>query len=165
MCVEDLRRVFLRDTESLRAELSAYPHEHQIWVAPPGTKNSAGTLVLHLTGNLQHYIGAELGRTGYVRDRDAEFSMRSLSRADLIGEVDRALAAVRAGFAALTDAMLDEPFPGEIRGRVWPTGLLLLHMSTHLSYHLGQIDYHRRIVTGEAGVVDALSLAVLPAIS
>jgi hypothetical protein len=161
MVVDDLRRAFMRDTESLRAELGAYPHEPQIWVVPPGTKNSAGTLVLHLTGNLQHYIGGEFGRTGYVRDRDAEFSRRGVSRADLMVEVDRALAAVQAGFRDLTDEALARPFPGGIRGQALPTGLLLLHMSTHLAYHLGQIDYHRRIVTGEVGRVDALSLAAL----
>jgi hypothetical protein len=161
MFVDDLRRMILRDASSLRDELMGYADDGQIWTIPPGTKNSAGTLVLHLAGNIQHFIGAELGRTGYVRDRDAEFSRRNVSRADLLAEVDRAVAATRAGLAALKEEDLEQPFPGELAGHSWPTGLLLFHMATHLAYHLGQIDYHRRIVTGQTGNVTALSLAAL----
>jgi DinB superfamily len=161
MRADDLRRVILRDAASLRDELMAYADERQIWAVPPGTRNPAGTLVLHLAGNLQHFIGAGLGKTGYVRDRDAEFSRRDVPRSELVAEADRALAAARAGLAALGDGDLDRVYPFEVGGRTWPTGLLLLHMATHLSYHLGQIDYHRRIVTGETGAVTALSLTAL----
>jgi len=158
MNAEFLRRVFVRDASSLRDELLAYRDEKQIWALPAGTKNPAGTLILHLTGNLQHFIGALYGKTGYVRNRDAEFSRRNVSRAELLADVDAAVAAVRKGFAALTDEDLEKPFPSQVAGVQMQTGLALLHMATHLAYHLGQIDYHRRIVTGEATGVNALSL-------
>jgi hypothetical protein len=161
MFVNNLRRMILRDTSSLRDELMGYGDDGQIWAIPPGTKNSAGTLVLHLTGNLQHFFGAALGRTGYVRDRDEEFNRRGVPRAELLAEVDRAMAAARAGLTVLKEEDLERPFPGELAGHSWPTGLLLFHMATHLAYHLGQLDYHRRIVTGQAGNVTALSLTAL----
>lgn len=160
MNVAYLHRVFVRDASSLRDELLAYPRESQIWAMPPGVKNPAGTLVLHLTGNLQHFVGAQFGGTGYVRNRDAEFSRRDVSRADLLADVDAALEAVARGFAVLTDDMLEKPFPVQLAGATLPTGLALLHMATHLSYHLGQIDYHRRLVTGEYGEVKALPVPV-----
>jgi uncharacterized damage-inducible protein DinB len=158
MNVEYLSRVFIRDATTLRDELLAYQHEQQIWEVPPGTKNSAGTLVLHLCGNLQHYVGALFGRTGYVRDRAAEFSRRNVPRADLLAECDAALEAIRRGFAALSDDDLAKPFPDQLGGATLPAGLALLHMATHLAYHLGQIDYHRRLVTGQFGEVKALAI-------
>jgi hypothetical protein len=160
MNVEYLHRVFARDTSTLRDELLAYPEEQQIWAMPPGMKNSAGALALHLCGNLQHFVGALFGQTGYVRNRDAEFSRRDVSRADLVAECDAALSAIAIGCARLTDGALSEPFPGGLAGAPFPTGLALLHMATHLAYHLGQIDYHRRFVTGKVGDVKALPIPV-----
>jgi hypothetical protein len=160
MNVEYLYRVIVRDGSTLRDELMAYSQESQIWAMPPGIKNSAGTLVLHLCGNLQHFIGALFGSTGYVRNRDGEFGRRDVSRADLLAECDVALHAVARGFAELTDGDLEKPFPVQLAGATLPTGLALLHMATHLSYHLGQIDYHRRLVTGQFGEVKALPVPV-----
>jgi uncharacterized damage-inducible protein DinB len=158
MMVDSLHRVLARDTMTLRDELLAYPEEQQIWAVPPGTKNSAGTLVLHLCGNLRHYLGALFGRTGYVRDRDAEFSRRNIPRAELLAECDAALEAITRGFAALSDDELAKPFPDQLGGAQLPTGLALLHLATHLAYHLGQIDYHRRLVTGQYGEIKALPI-------
>ncbi len=160
MNVEYLRRVFTRDASTLRDELLAYPDETQIWAMPPGTKNPAGSLVLHLCGNLQYFVGAQFGGTGYVRNRDAEFSRRDVPRAELLAECDAALEAVNRGFEALTDEALSKPFAVPLAGATLPTGLALLHMATHLAYHLGQIDYHRRLVTGEYGAVKALPIPV-----
>lgn len=160
MNVEYLRRVFVRDASSLRDELMAYPEESQIWAMPPGIRNSAGTLVLHLTGNLRHFVGALFGQTGYVRDRDAEFSRRGLSRAELLAECDAALDALARGLPRIADEALSKPFPVPLAGATLPTGLALLHMATHLSYHLGQIDYHRRLITGQFGDVKALPVPV-----
>ena len=73
-----------RELRTLRRELEAYPDERQLWQEVPGLPNSAGTLALHLTGNLQHYIGACWGGTGYVRNRDAEFGQRDVPRSELL---------------------------------------------------------------------------------
>jgi uncharacterized damage-inducible protein DinB len=160
MNVEYLHRVLVRDASTLRDELLAYPEEQQIWAMPPGIKNSAGTLVLHLCGNLQHFVGALFGGTGYVRNRGAEFSRRDVPRAELLTECDAALDAVTRGIARLTDDALSRPFPDQLAGATLPTGLALLHMATHLAYHLGQVDYHRRLVTGEFGDVKALPVPI-----
>jgi len=151
----------VREIEGLRRELAGYHDESDIWRESPGVPNSAGTLALHLAGNLQHFIGAVLGGSGYVRDRDAEFSLRDLPRVKLLAELDRAERAVEGTFARLTEEDLEKPFPIETAGMRLPTALFLLQLSSHLAYHLGQVDYHRRAVAGESGSVGSLALADL----
>ena len=154
--------VLRRELAAVRRSVEAYPDEATLWADPPGLPNSGGTLVLHVAGNLQHYVGAVLGGSGYVRDRDAEFSRRGVSRAALLGEVDAARRAVERGLAALSDDALSAPYPESFGERSYATGDFLVHLATHLAYHLGQLDYHRRVVTGEARGVGAIPLAELP---
>ncbi|MCL4866852.1 MAG: DinB family protein, partial [Gemmatimonadales bacterium] len=119
----------------------------------PGIANSAGTLSLHAAGNLQHFIGARLGNTGYVRDRPAEFGSRDIPRADLVAELGRAIDAVGATLASLDPAVLDTEHPDSFtNGKRVSVGVLLGHLATHLTYHLGQVDYHRRLVTGQGAI-------------
>lgn len=146
-----------RDLRALRREIEAYPDEHQLWQPVPGLANCGGTLALHLAGNLQHYIGARWGGTGYVRDRDAEFGRRNVPREQLIAEVERARTAVAAGLARTPAAALPVDYPEIIgRSRV-RTDEYLVHLCTHFAYHLGQLDSHRRFVTGIAAGVGALN--------
>jgi uncharacterized damage-inducible protein DinB len=153
-----IENLLTRELESLRREIELYPDEASIWATPPGVPNSAGNLVLHLAGNLRHYLGANLGESGYVRDRDAEFSGRGLSRSDLLGLIDAATDDVRAALRKLSEARLGEEYPERVRGLRLVTGEFLLHLGNHLAYHLGQVDYHRRIVTGDSAGVGAVSL-------
>src|SRR3954447_11713730 len=90
MLVSTVAAIVDRELRTLGRELEAYPEEHLIWRAVPGIPNSGGTLALHLAGNVQHYIGAQLGHTGYVRDRPAEFARRDVPRAELLEEVETA---------------------------------------------------------------------------
>lgn len=150
-----------RDLSTLRREVEAYPEERALWNEVPGLTNVAGTLVLHLAGNLQHYFGARLGRTGYVRDRAAEFARRDVSRAELLREIEAAREAVKAGMARLTESQLEAEFPESIGGSRLITGEYLLHLTTHFAYHLGQVDYHRRVVTGSPTGVGAMRPAEL----
>jgi uncharacterized damage-inducible protein DinB len=152
-----LHQCFQREIRSLRRELDAYPDDASVWATPPGIKNSAGNLFLHLAGGLQHFIGGKLGGTGYVRDRDAEFSKRGASRAEIARELDAAAAAVDAGFSKATDAVFASPFPQQIDGNTFTTTDWITHLLVHLGYHLGQIDYHRRIVTGDPTTVETVS--------
>jgi Protein of unknown function (DUF1572) len=154
-----LARLFARDLGSLRAEVMAYPDDTSMWVLPEGAPNSGGTLVLHLCGNLRHFIGAGLGNSGYVRDREAEFNTRGKSRAELaalvhITAAEVALALQHCDPARLDDTMAVGPSTLSVRAG-------LLHLAVHLGYHLGQLDYHRRIVTGDASSVGALPIAPL----
>jgi hypothetical protein len=145
-----------RDLATLRREVEAYPDERDLWREIPGVANVGGTLVLHLTGNLQHYFGARLAGTGYVRDRPAEFARRNVPRTELLREIDAARAAVKAGATAVGTAQLAADFPETIGGSRVKTGDYLVHLAVHFAYHLGQLDYHRRAVTGMNTSVDAV---------
>ena len=123
--------------------------------------NVAGTLVLHLAGNIQHYIGARLGATGYIRDRAAEFARRGVPRSELVREIEAARTAVRAALSGATSLDPDADYPEIVGGVKVATGEYLVHLTTHFAYHLGQIDYHRRIVTGQGTAVDAMRPAEL----
>ncbi|HEX5724110.1 MAG TPA: DUF664 domain-containing protein [Longimicrobiaceae bacterium] len=157
-----LLHVLTRELRALRRQVEAYPDDESPWRMLPGISNPGGTLALHLSGNLRHFVGALLGGSGYVRDRDAEFSTRSLTRRELTERIDATLAEVT---AALDGRELepDADFPGPVMGMAVRTDEFLLHLAAHLAYHLGQVDYHRRIVTG-GGPAGALSLAELPSV-
>ena len=154
----DVAAILDRDLRALRRQLEAYPDERAIWRAVPGLPNSAGTLALHLAGNLQHYIGARWAATGYVRDRDAEFAWRDVPLRELLAEVERARTAVAAGLARVTPDELAQAYPEPIARSRIRTGDYLVHLCTHFAYHLGQLDAHRRVVTGKADGVGALRL-------
>ena len=159
--LDELSRVISRDLAALQREIGAYPDDAAPWAPLGGLTNCGGTLALHVAGNLRHFVGAGLGGTGYVRDREAEFGTRDLSRAELQARVGEAIADVRAALAACDPAVLEQPFPLEVGGRHPGTRLFLLHLAAHLAYHLGQVDAHRRGVTGQSQTVDALSIAEL----
>ena len=161
MSTESLEKILVRDLVTLREELRAYRDEHDLWVCPDGIVNSPGTLVLHLTGNVMHYIGAVLGKTEYVRDRAAEFEDRNIPRAELGVRIGAAIEAVRRGMGTLDDGDMEAEYPLEVGGQRLSTELFLTHLAAHLAYHLGQVDYHRRVVTGQKEGVGAQSIAAL----
>ena len=150
-----------RELRALRREVAAYPTDEALWRLPPGLPNAAGTLALHLAGNVQHYVGHCLGGSGYARDRDAEFARRDVPRAELLAEIDRALAVVGDGLARTSPTALAAPFPEVVGGWRVRTDEFLLHLVAHFGYHLGQIDYHRRVVTGDARGIRAIAVAEL----
>jgi uncharacterized damage-inducible protein DinB len=149
--------LLVRDLRTLRREIESYPDDASVWLMPPGVPNSAGTLVLHLAGNIQHFIGATLGATGYVRDRPSEFSKRDVSRTELLGEIERAIEAVEHTFGLLDNSVLEREYGAAMGKWKTETGDALVHIVAHFCYHLGQIDYHRRIVTGSDTGVNAVA--------
>ncbi len=162
MLRSSVHAVLRRELAAVRRTIEAYPDDASLWAEREGLPNAGGTLVLHIAGNLQHYIGGVLGGSGYRRDRDAEFSRRDVSRELLLAEVDAATAAVDRGLMTLADAQLATAFPEPIAGRTVATGDFLAHLAAHLAYHLGQLDYHRRLVTGDRTSVGAISALDLP---
>jgi hypothetical protein len=145
-----LALLYDKDLASLKTELEGYPDDASVWTLKPGINNSAGTLVLHLTGNLKHFVGAGLGKTGYVRDRDAEFADRDLPKQALLQRIDETRDVVAKTLAGLDDALLDQPFPGKgpaALGDAPTSGALLTYMYGHFAYHLGQVNYHRRLLS------------------
>ncbi len=160
MLTTSVAGILARDLRALRREVEAYPDERQLWQAVPGLPNTGGTLVLHLTGNLRHFVGARLGGSGYVRDRAAEFARRGVPRAELLREIAEA-ERVLGALAMLDDAALAADFPDAIGGSRMANGDLLIHWAVHFAFHLGQLDYHRRVVTGRPDGVEAMALREL----
>jgi hypothetical protein len=159
----DLLILFRRDLACLGREIAAFPDDTTLWRTLPGISNSAGNLALHVAGNLRHFVGAVLGGTGYVRERDREFARREGTRAELITELERAALDVGTGLQALTEAALAAPYPAAVAGHHPPTGRLLLHLEVHLAFHLGQAGYLRRALTGKAGATGGMGIAELDA--
>lgn len=156
MLAEILRKILIRDVKALKRELEAYPDEPGLWLTPPGVSNSAGNLALHLAGNLRTFIGAQLGSNGYLRDREAEFSRRDVPRTEVLAQLDAAMQDIDATMPRVTDEDMSRPYPMPIGGVTLTTGEFLTHIAAHLAYHLGQVDYHRRVVTGEPGKIGAV---------
>jgi len=158
---EWITNVITRELKALRREIETYPTEADLWEVRPGITNPGGNLALHLAGNLQYFLGNVLGKNGYVRNREAEFGSKDVPRAELLREIDSAIAAVETGMSKISEADLAKPYPEAVGGVTSTTGAFLAHFATHLAYHLGQVDYHRRILTGEAKTVKAMALTEL----
>jgi hypothetical protein len=152
-----------RELQGFGREITLFPDDETVWRTVPGVPNSAGNLALHVAGNLQHFVGAVLGGSAYVRDRDREFSCRSGSRREIIEELQKAALAVRTVVPNLTDAVLGCDFPEPvIPDHRIRTLRFLLHLCAHASFHLGQAGYVRRALTGQnqsAGPVPLRELA------
>jgi uncharacterized damage-inducible protein DinB len=159
MLVAAVAAILDRELQALAREVSAYPDERALWETPPGITNSAGTL--HLAGNVRHYLGAKLGDTGYVRDRTAEFAARDIPRGTILARIEEARAAVHAAAARATDERQAEDFPEVVGGVRVATGEYLIHLVSHFAFHLGQLDYHRRVVTRQTRSVDPVRAAEL----
>lgn len=164
MRAETFSVILRRELAALHRAVEAYPSDAALWASPPGVPNAGGTLALHLVGNLRHFVGATLGGSGFVRDRDAEFTRRDVSREAVLAEIDEALGDVERALATAGDAALDRPYPLAVGTGKWtiPGAEWLVHLVAHTAYHLGQLDYHRRMVTGELRGVDAIAVRELP---
>jgi hypothetical protein len=149
MLKETLIKLYERDLEKLRTEIEGYSDESDLWKIADGISNSAGNLALHLAGNLQHFIGSVLGNSGYVRDRDAEFSSSDVPRSDILNRIEETVTIVRSTLSGFTDEQFNENYPIDVFGEPMTTGYFLVHLTTHFNYHLGQLNYHRRLVAGK----------------
>lgn len=138
--------LFERELDKLEAEIKQYPDEASVWKLEGDIKNPGGNLCLHLCGNLQQYIGEQLGHSGYQRNRPLEFSARNVSRALLLNEVQKTKLVVSATLKKLNDESIRQMYPEEVLGYPMTTVFFLTHLLAHLGYHLGQINYHRRLI-------------------
>ncbi len=146
MLTEVLNLIFERDLKKLKLEIEQYQAENKIWAVDKQIPNSAGNLCLHLVGNLNAFIGKELGGTDYVRNRDLEFSQKNIPRAELIEKVENTIIVVKNALEKLSEDDLQKNYPTVVLGKVVSTEYFLVHLSAHLAYHLGQINYHRRLL-------------------
>ncbi|KIC61769.1 DinB family protein [Chryseobacterium taiwanense] len=146
MITESLQSLYTRDLNKLKTEIESYQNEETIWKIDKNILNSAGNLCLHLVGNLNHFIGAQLGSSDYIRNRELEFSLKDVPRNELIEKVERTLEIVVSTLDKLTSEDMEKEYPLEALGYKMTTEYFLIHLFGHLSYHLGQINYHRRLL-------------------
>ncbi len=146
MLIQTLKLLFDRDLKRLRNEIELYQNEKTLWCIENNIANSAGNLCLHLIGNLNTYIGNEIGKVNYIRNRDHEFTLTNISRVELLNKIDETISVVSNSLDMLTSEELIKEYPIIVFDKVTSTGYLLVHLTTHLTYHLGQINYHRRLL-------------------
>jgi hypothetical protein len=152
---EGLVALFSRDLTRLIQELQAFPNDGMLWQRAPGVKNAAGNLVLHLEGNLREYIGRQLGQVAYVRTRPQEFELHGLSRDDLVRRMEQVKELIATVLGRLSDSDLAATHPERALEIDVSSHNLLVHLHGHLNFHLGQIDYLRRILTEGSAVAFA----------
>jgi uncharacterized damage-inducible protein DinB len=146
MLTETLKTLFTRDLNKLRQEIELYTNENNLWKVEPDIKNSAGNLCLHLIGNLNAFVGKAIGKTDYVRNRESEFSLKNVPRNELLDKIDKTIQVVNSSLSNLDENTLKEEFPVLVFDKKTSTEYMLIHLSMHLSYHLGQVNYHRRLL-------------------
>lgn len=146
MIVNTLKTLFNRDLTKLKSEIELYENENTIWLVEKGITNSAGNLTLHLIGNLNTYIGAEIGKTNYIRNRALEFSQKNIPKKELIKSIEETIKMIENALHKITEEDLKKEYPVLVFDKKTSTEYLLIHLSTHLAYHLGQINYHRRMM-------------------
>ncbi len=146
MQVQELKKVYIKDLTKLKEEIDLYVNEENLWKTEKGISNSAGNLCLHLVGNLNYFIGTAIGKTNYIRNREAEFSSKDIPQKALIKMVEETISVVHNVLSVMTDKQLEEEYPLLVLKEKTSTGYFLFHLSSHLGYHLGQINYHRRLI-------------------
>lgn len=145
--MEKYKKQYSKYLDQLREEISLYKDENDLWKLTGDIKNTPGNLAIHICGNLKFNFGAVLLNNGYVRDRDSEFARKNVPRDEILKEIDSTKKVVLESLNKLTKDDLNKLFPSKVYGDEGTTGDLILRISFHLAYHLGQINYHRRILT------------------
>jgi hypothetical protein len=159
--IDDVRRVLVRELGAFAREVELFPDDESLWRTLPGVTNPAGNLALHACGNLRHFVGAVLGGTGYLRDRSAEFRARSGRREDVARQLRETADIVDGVLRRVPASALDAPFPEAHNGVRLAGGRFLLHLCTHLAFHLGQAGYLRRALTADGRTSEAIALREL----
>ncbi len=138
---------YTRDLKKVVEEISAYESDDQLWIVKDGILNSGGNLALHLIGNINYFFGANLGKTGYIRERDLEFSDKNVSRKEIISHLEETIKVMKNSLEGLSDGDFEGEYPEKFQGNKITNAAVATYMLSHLNYHLGQINYHRRIVS------------------
>jgi hypothetical protein len=159
--LSDIERLLTRELQGFQREIELFPDDERMWSTVPGISNSAANLAWHVCGGLRHFIGGVLGGSGYVRDRDAEFTRRAGSRAELVAEISTTIDVVHRTLAGPAAGWIGKPYPVEVYGLRFRTEIFLMHLASHAAFHLGQAGYLRRILLEDARSSGPVPLAPL----
>ncbi|MEP7145682.1 MAG: DinB family protein [bacterium] len=140
------KELYLKYLNDVKDEISLYKNEENIWKLAGEINNTPGNLCLHLCGNLNHFIGATIGNTGYIRERELEFSQKNVKKEELIKEIEKTKAMIEKVFNTITLENINDIYPLDKFGDQVTIGFIMSRLVSHLAYHLGQINYHRRIL-------------------
>ncbi len=152
---KDLATFFHRDLTRLGQQIEAFRNDEALWRTLPGVSNAAGNLALHIEGNLREYVGRQLGKLPYSRNRELEFSLRGLSKHELgtrIAELRRSIPSI---IEELSSEQMEMEYPEVVLEIAISTQEFLIHLYGHMNWHLGQIDYLRRILSGGGAIKQA----------
>lgn len=141
-----LAAVFEKDLKKLKEEILQYDSDDLLFKTAEGISNSGGNLAMHLCGNLRHFIGAILGNSGYIRNREEEFAGR-VSSQKIVEDIEETIGVVKNTLAKLSEEDFSKTYPLQVFGEEMSTGYFIYHLLGHLNYHLGQVNYHRRLIT------------------
>lgn len=160
---DSLKMMLQRELRSAEQSIEAYPDDESLWIVKPGISNSGGNLALHMAGNLRHFVGGVLGENGYTRDRDAEFGNKSMTRDEIRALLESAITEIGGALDNMDASQFSQDFPIPIgqSQTIARTSDMLVHLAAHVGYHLGQLDYHRRLLTAEPKKMDTLSVSAL----
>jgi uncharacterized damage-inducible protein DinB len=142
----ELASLFRRDLGKLDKQIEAFPNNDALWQTVPGVLNSAGNLALHIEGNLREFVGRQLGNLPYQRNRELEFSARGLSKDELSARLAELKESIPTVIAELSAEQMEKEYPQVVLEAAMTTREFLIHLYGHLNWHLGQVDYLRRIL-------------------
>ena len=144
--IDIIKTIIVRDLQKLKTEITSYKTPANLWKTDANISNSAGNLCLHLLGNINHFVCATLGNSGYVRNRDLEFSQKNIPVEVLAAQIDDTVGSVENTFDKMITGSLDQEYPLVFNNQKLTTEQILVNIVSHLNYHLGQINYHRRLL-------------------
>ena len=146
MLNNDLANFYERDIRKLIEEVNLFRNEEDLWRTRGSMKNSSGNLVLHIIGGLNHLIGATLAQTGYIRNRDQEFIIKDVERKYLVAQLEELIAMINKTLSAITEDRMDSDYPIFFDKPKASISYVLVQLLLHLNYHLGQVNYLRRVL-------------------
>jgi hypothetical protein len=141
-----LANFYERDIRKLIEEINLFKNEEDIWKTTGSVKNSCGNLVLHIIGGMNYLIGATLAKTNYVRNREQEFIQKNVERKELVVQLEALVSMINQTLTALTPKQMEAEFPIFFDKPKTSVSYVLVQLLAHLNYHLGQVNYLRRIL-------------------
>ena len=141
-----LANFYERDLRRLIAEVNLFKSEDDLWRTQASIKNSSGNLVLHIIGGLNYLVGAVLAKNGYVRNRDEEFIKKGVERKELVSQLEALILLIKDTLNAFAPGQMEEDYPILFDDAKRTNNYVLTQLLAHLNYHLGQVNYLRRML-------------------